>query len=110
MSTTDSLEFHKLLIHLADDEWGNELMARLAAEALANPSYAAFQPLVVSVYEHAGWWLEFTLLEGCTAVVASANDGAEFHGAAQAFRERYCNGSVTMVGDIRREASTPSAA
>jgi hypothetical protein len=98
--------FYRLLIYLADDEWGNKLMTQLADEALADPRYAACQPLVVAVYEHGGWWLEFALLDGSTTEVASANDLAVFHGAAQAFREQYCNGSVTMVGGIRREAST----
>jgi len=102
--------FHRLLIYLADDEWGNKLMTQLADEALADPRYAAYQPLVVSVYEHAGWWLEFALLEGHVTVVASANDLAVFHGAALAFRERYYDGSPTIVGDIRREASAPCAA
>ncbi len=113
MSTTDHPVrpvFYRLLIYLADDEWGNQLMIRLADEALADPRYAACQPLVVAVYEHGGWWLEFALLEGSTTVVASANDLAMFYGAAQAFRERYSSGNVTMVGDIRREASTPCAA
>ena len=42
-----------LLIFCADNEWGNELMLKLAREAFdANPSL-----MFVEVYEHAGWSL-----------------------------------------------------
>lgn len=93
---------YKLYIHLADDEWGNALMRQVAEEALADPQYQAYQPLVVSVYEHAGWALEFALLDGRATVVSSANDLAVFHGAAARFRENYHDASIQFAGSIRR--------
>jgi hypothetical protein len=103
MSSTDRPVLHTLRIRLADDEWGNELMTQLAAESLADPHYGTYQPLVVSVFEHAGWWLEFALLEDRTTAVASANDLAMFREAAGRFRDQFHNASVTLVGNIRRE-------
>lgn len=57
------------LIHLADDEWGNEKMQEVAAEFFAAHPAAQF----VEVHEHAGWYLGFRrdLTVWCTA-----NDGA----------------------------------
>lgn len=95
---------YKLYIHLADDEWGNAFMHQVAAEALADPKYQAFQPLVVSVYEHAGWALEFALLDGRPTVVSSANDLAVFQGAAARFRQEYHDASLRFAGAIRRAA------
>ncbi len=43
------------IIHLADDEWGNEIMSAVAQEYFrANPDED-----FVEVYEHAGWFLGF---------------------------------------------------
>ena len=43
------------LIHLSDDEWGNETMKRIAMEHFASDPSCQF----VEVYEHAGWFLGF---------------------------------------------------
>lgn len=43
------------IIHLADDEWGNETMLRVALEYFGEHPDVAF----VEVYEHAGWYLGF---------------------------------------------------
>jgi hypothetical protein len=94
---------YKLDIHLAGDEWGNGLMTELAAEALADPRYANYQPLVVTVHEHAGWWLEFALVDGWPTVVGTANDLAVFQGTAKRFRDQYQHADVHRAGMVRRK-------
>ena len=44
-------------IHMGRDEWGNELM-RKVADAYAD-KHADNRPLIVSVHEHADWHLSF---------------------------------------------------
>lgn len=101
-TATERPVLYKLYIHLADDEWGNALMHRVAEEALSDPRYEERQPLVVCVHEHAGWTLEFALLDGRVTVVSSANDLAVYHGDAARFREEFRDASVRFAGTIRR--------
>lgn len=61
-----------LTIRLADDEWGNPLMCDVAAEALRSGLAD-----IVMVIEHAGWWMEYTLVDGEVRIVASANCGSK---------------------------------
>lgn len=57
------------VIHLADDEWNNETMRKVASEYFASQPECQF----VEVYEHAGWYLGIRR-DGSTW--ASANDTA----------------------------------
>ena len=57
------------IIHLADDEWNNETMRRVASEYFADHPECQF----VEVYEHAGWFLGIRR-DGSTW--SSANDSA----------------------------------
>ena len=64
--------FHRdvtcVIIHLADDEYGNEAMKDAARHALA-----LFPDVdCVEVYEHSGWWL---IYDRTGRIVATANDG-----------------------------------
>jgi hypothetical protein len=48
---------YRAYIYLADDEWGNGLMdtvAKVYAE-----EHADKRPLIVTVHEHAGWFLSY---------------------------------------------------
>jgi hypothetical protein len=95
-------------IFLAPHEWGNQLMRQVAEAFLrAHPEVS---PLVVLVYEHAGWCLAFTLLDGQLTVVGSANDAAVFHGKAKEFRQRTHSARWTPLGPaIRRGEEACSA-
>ena len=83
-------------VHLADNEWGNRIMARVATETFAAHPEAD----VVMVYEHAGWCLGF-LSDG--TVVSSANDAAVFHGKAKEFLLRLR--STVTIAEIRRQVA-----
>jgi hypothetical protein len=96
-------------IHMADDEWGNELMREIAKEYFANPVYnngtpveADKRPLVVRVHEHAGWSLSFAMIDGEMRCVSSANDAAEFGDKVNAFRKAVYHAKWENVADIRR--------
>jgi hypothetical protein len=51
------MTIYRTFLHLSDDQWGNEVMAQVA-DAFAN-AHADKRPLIVEVYEHAGWFLNF---------------------------------------------------
>src|SRR5262249_42985369 len=63
----------------------------------------AERPLLVTVYEHAGWYLSY-LFDDLNAgtVVGSANDCAIFHGRAKQARVRYQGVQMVNLGTIRR--------
>jgi hypothetical protein len=48
---------YRAYIHLADDEWGNGLM-QTVAQVYAE-QHADKRPLIITVHEHAGWFLSF---------------------------------------------------
>ena len=60
------------LIHLADNEWGNETMQAVAMEYFSIHPECNF----VKVYEHAGWMLGF---RRDTSIWNTANDMAALH-------------------------------
>ena len=68
---------YRVYIHLASNEWGNEFMRQVADEfAKDHPDN---RPLIVSVHEHAGWYLSF--LYGAPGIAdgticETANDSA----------------------------------
>ena len=50
------MKIHRINVHLADDEFGNALMEQIARALIdANPD----KNLLVTVYEHAGWFLQY---------------------------------------------------
>ncbi len=62
---------HYLTIHLASDEYGNEIMTQAAREAFdTHPELD-----VVEVYEHGGWYMN---IDRSGRVVGSANDAAVY--------------------------------
>jgi hypothetical protein len=68
---------YRAYVHMGSDEWGNELMTKVA-NAYAK-EHADKRPLIVSVYEHAGWFLSF--LYGAAGIsdgriCGTANDDA----------------------------------
>jgi hypothetical protein len=103
-----SLTVYALYIHLADNEWGNATMDELAREALEDPKHPDKQPLVVTVHEHAGWFLCYAKLDGEILVVGSANDGAAYYGKVAEFRARVRSARWENIGSIRRPAPAPT--
>lgn len=95
---------YRIDIHLADDEWGSELMAKLAREALLDPQNADKQPLVVMVHEHAGWALGWAVLHGEPTICYSANDAAAWPWRALEFREEAYRAEWVRLTTIRRAA------
>jgi hypothetical protein len=61
------------IIHLADNEWGNEVMWQVALDWFGDHPDCEF----VEVYEHAGWYLGFRRDGG---VWCTANDMARCKG------------------------------
>ena len=89
-----------VLIHLADNEWGNEIMREVADEWFAAHPECMF----AWVYEHAGWSLTF---HRTGEVVGTANDMAVLRKDRPQSREpisAWCRREVTRP-DIR-EVST----
>ncbi len=92
------MTLRKVWIFLADHEWGNELMRKLAQEAFAEfPDADA-----VEVHEHAGWWLTFRRYMQC---VASANDCACFPREVDEWWKQWDD--CRMIANIRRDRPTP---
>ncbi len=96
-------------IFLADNEWGSELMEKVAKERLTQmkDEYPG-DICIVTVYEHAGWFLSYAFIDGYSdnmRVVGTANDGARFDGPVDAFRQKYWPARHTSLPEIRREVS-----
>ena len=94
------------MIHMADDEWGNSLMQEIAETAIAG--WKGPGELVVEVYEHAGWYLAWSRIDGKIACVSSANDCAQF---TKKIKQFWCDFNtadkgkmVQWVAPIRRES------
>lgn len=80
-----------LRVHLANDEWNNDFMEKVANHYL-NKYKHLHKPeegevVVVHVHEHGGWSLGYTLIDNQTTTVYSANDRAYYEGKKKEFRE-----------------------
>ncbi len=92
---------HRASICLADNEWGNETMGRVAREYADQHREA--RPLIVCVYEHAGWFLSYLfgapgIEDG--AICGTANDAASLSPKVLAFGETIRD--VVSLGYVRR--------
>ncbi len=91
---------YRAYIHLAGNEWGNEFMRQVADEYAEQH---AERPLIVSIHEHAGWYLSY--LYGAPGIAngticGTANDAASLPQAVLDFDNGV--GPVEIIGDIRR--------
>ena len=94
---------YRAYIHLGGDEWGNELMCEVADAYAAE--HADKRPLIVTVHEHAGWFLSF--LYGAPGIAngticGTANDDAVLPRAVIEFGksidgDKFWNTSVAIV-------------
>lgn len=83
----------KLYIKMGDQEYGNELMEKVAMEAFRKDETLD----AVEVREHGGWYLTY-LRDG--TIVGTANDQASLKPAALAFLNSIYG--YDSAGDIRR--------
>jgi hypothetical protein len=85
-------------IHLASNEWGNVFMGKVAE--------AAFKELgvdLVTVYEHAGWYLEYAKRpDGTLMVVGTANDMAGFPREVEEWGAKLAGHIWETLPEIRR--------
>lgn len=79
--------------YCADDEWGNETMARIARERFEKDHTID----IVEVSEHAGWHLSFNR-DGL--VVGTANDVVVWSDEVKTWRRQFKDG--VRVGHCRR--------
>ena len=95
------MKCYRVWIHLAHDEWNNDVMQRVAEEyAAAN---ADKRPLIVKVYEHGGWWLSYLfgakdIPDG--TICGTANDAATLRPDVMRFGESI---EIEELGDIHRD-------
>lgn len=95
---------YHISIHLADNEWGHELMEKVAKEWLAD--HPEFEPVEVEVWEHGGWFLTYNRQ---MAVVDTANDMAEMSDECVKFYELTTGFDYKFLGSIRRTAKEVTA-
>jgi len=91
---------YRAYIHLANNEWGNEVMRQIADQYAGQH---AERPLIVFVYEHAGWHLSY--LYGAPGIAdgticGTANDAACLPQAVLDFGNSVSE--VKVIGNIRR--------
>ena len=91
---------YRTYVHLAANEWGNELMRRIADQYAGQTDK---RPLIVSAHEHGGWHLSYLygapgIADG--TVCGTANDAASLPQAVLDFGKSI--GKVEIIGDIRR--------
>lgn len=89
------------VIHLAADEWGSPLMEEIAAKEFDGFGEDK-KSLVLTVHEHAGWYLIFAWIGGHVRIVDSANDSAVFSAETKAFWGKLSRADVVYVPGFRR--------
>lgn len=104
MSANDTVKC--LTVYLAGNEWGNETMLRFATEALTSRKRPAGIE-VVTVMEHGGWWLEYSLIGGAVTVVNSANGGACYSSEVEKWHADRTGRKWESLGTIRRVERAP---
>lgn len=91
-----------IYVHLADNEWGNELMGKIALETFtAHPDK---ENLFVEVNEHGGWFLIYFKDGDEVTTVGSANDMAVYGGWKNEIRKTLYGKDVewTYLPEVRR--------
>lgn len=92
------MTINRVWVHLADHEWGNELMEKVAMETF--DAYPHLDPIVVEVYEHGGWYLTWARHDGRVFTVGTANDQWPGSQESKAFWRSVTDSK--FVADIRR--------
>lgn len=90
------MQVYRAYIHLAGNEWGEDLMEAVAAEYFATHQQ---DPLVVVVVERGGWFVAY--LRDLT-IVANANPDAVLSEAAARFYAETDGAEVVRLETVRR--------
>lgn len=95
---------YEVWVHLADNEWGLEIMDRLAREYIDKhvSQVKAGETICVTIHEHGGWWLSYTMIGGKMITVGSANDRAIYKDSVREWRERSYYSHRQLLESIRR--------
>lgn len=94
----------QMMVFLADDEWGNETMDRIARETAANlPEVDA-----IEVLEHGGWYITYGNLHdgGELATLGTASQPVCMNERASAWRRmilQECNANEPELFVVRRQ-------
>lgn len=99
---------HRGWVHMANDEWSSHedgrIMGRLAREFLER--YQSLNDddnaVVVTVYEHGGWWLSYALIDGECVIVGTANDMARPSERVREFWDRFGGADTAYLETVRR--------
>lgn len=95
------MNLYHITVKLAANEWGNELMRKIAQETFEQ--FKDKSPLIVEIREHAGWFLVFALSnENEIVTIGSANDAANFYGESKNLREKYFSMKHNYLPSIQR--------
>jgi hypothetical protein len=94
---------YRMWARMPDGQYGNDGMLALAHAAAER--HADKRPLLVTVNEHGGWWLQYYFDATHTALtVGTANDMARFGPEVQAVRDRLAMADV-KVEYVREDAA-----
>lgn len=94
------------VIYMDGNEYGSPLMDKIAAEWLDEHRYLVTPDIgiCVIVFEHAGWFLGYTLgTNDKQLCISSANDGAIYHGEASEWRLSVKEATWDYLPEIRRQ-------
>lgn len=98
VESKDRPTYYRQPIHLASNEWGSDLMLRVAIQWFRrNPKKAPHS--LVEVHEHGGWRLSY-IHDG--TIVETANDRAELCPKAKQFLEETRDGEWIYLRTIKR--------
>lgn len=92
---------YRLSVHLAENEWASQENGNKMWNVAKNyfNKWPALENMIVTVYEHAGWWLSY-LRDG--TIVGTANDMATLSEKAMQWGEVNKLLPVKYLSTIRR--------
>jgi hypothetical protein len=113
------MKVHVITVHLANKEYGSQIMLQVAADTFAKNKGLQLSAdktadgqdtekvCVVKVYEHGGWWLQYAMMpdDGRIVVVGTANDVACFPPEIQQLRDNLKRAEFVYEPEIWREAA-----
>lgn len=95
------MKVHTLYVRMADNEWGTtHPMEKIAAEQFRLNRHV--ENLVVNVQEHAGWYLQYAIVDGRQVIVGTANDAAVVTPERKRFWDSVKGAEHTMLRQINR--------
>ena len=99
------MKLFRVWVHMAPSEWASHregrIMEELALEAIERhkDKITANSDVLVEVWEHGGWWLQFN---GAGQRVGSANDAASWPKNVRDWWEKFGKAEISGSETIRR--------